>query len=205
MCGVRPCMQTFYLLLCTSSEFPRLMGCFPPTLHLVSHKVHFNFWKSCHLPLTRAFISLFSFQITHLELLLQDVAFQKLFLREGMIFPRDFSPLMFPTLTQNSVIILLGCILSLFLSWMYLHCLWVFGGTGVGSPLYSVGSLKGIDLKKHQVYGVFSNTCVYLACSESCWCRIDHKVVQIFPFRKIVISSKFSFGVFLPQINYLCK
>lgn len=203
MCGVHPCVQTFYLLLCTSSEFPRLMECFPPTLHLVSLKVHFNFWKSCNLPLTRAFISLFSFQITHLELFLQDVAFQKLFLREDMNFPRDFSPLMFPTLTQNSVIILFGCILSFCLGCIFIA--YEFEGTGVGSPLYSVGSLKGIDLKKHQVYGAFSNMCVYLACLESCWCRIDHKVVQIFPFRKILISSKFSFGVFLPQINYLCK
>lgn len=92
MCGMCLCVQTFYLLLCTSSEFPRLMECFPPTLHLVSLKVHFNFWKSSHLPLTRAFISLFSFQITHLVFFLQDVAFQKLFLREGNDFPWRFLP-----------------------------------------------------------------------------------------------------------------
>lgn len=75
-----------------------------------------------------------------------------------------------------------------------------------GFPLlYSARSLKGVGLKKHQVYGVSSNMCVCLACLESCWCRNYHKVVQFFPLRKILISSKFIFGVFLPKINYLCK
>lgn len=166
MCGVHPCVQTFCLLLCTSSEFPRLMECFPPTLHLVSLKVHLNFGKSSHFPLTRAFISLFSFQrITHLELFLQDVAFQKLFLREDNDFPwRFLSPnVPYPHTKQSHYSFWIH--IAPILSWIYLHCLWVFGGTGVGSPLLcSVGSLNGIDLKKHQLCGVASNIFVNLSC-----------------------------------------
>lgn len=98
------CVWTFYLVLCTWSEFPRLMECFPPTFHLVSLEVHFNFSKSSHFALTRAFIFLFSFQrITHPEFFLQDVASQKLFLREGNGFPlRFFSPnVPYPHIVQS--------------------------------------------------------------------------------------------------------
>lgn len=164
------------------------MECFPPTFHLVSLEVHFNFSKSSHFPLTRAFIFLFSFQrITHLELFLQDVAFQKLFLREGNGFPlRFFSPNVPYLHTEQSyypfwIHVRLTCVLDIS---ALLMSIWRNSSGSVSSspfpppPPHSVESLKGeVDLEKCQVYRVSSNICVCLTCLGFCWCRIDHKVV----------------------------
>lgn len=43
-----------------------------------------------------------------------------------MVFPGDFSPLMLPTLTQNSLIILFGCILCSLLSWVYIFIVYEY-------------------------------------------------------------------------------
>lgn len=155
------CVLTFYLILCTWYEFLRLMECFPPTFHLVFLKVHFNFSKSSHFPLTRAFIFLFSFQrITHPELFLQDVAVQKLFLREGNGFPwRFFSPNFSYPHTEQSyypfwMYIRLTCVLDVS---ALLMSIWR-SSSGFYPSLPSVGRLKGeVDLEKHQIYSFFQH------------------------------------------------